>query len=544
LAAGSIRCQLSHRLVVRRRSDDFMSEIPTPSAAPIELWQPRAHPWLIAAAVMSATFMVVLDSTVVAVALPHIAGNLSASSDEATWSLTSYLVANAIVLPATGWLGSMFGRKRLLLGCIAMFTLASVACGMANSLIFLIVARIIQGLGGGAMQPISQSVLLESFKPSKRGVAMAIFGMGVVVAPIIGPTLGGWITDNYSWRWVFYINVPVGLLAVMLVETFVEDPPYIRNARAVRIDLVGLVLLALWVGSLHIMLDKGQEEDWLASSFIRSLLVMTLLAFPIFVIWELRAKEPIVNLRILRDRSFLTGCALITVVGAVLYGATTLLPLFLQTLLGYPALQSGLAVSPRGLGSFVGMFVVGRLVSFVDNRLLLFLGFSGLAFSTFALGGLNLDIAPIDVIWPNIINGLSMGFIFVPLTTSAMGWLRNEQMANATGIYNLLRNIGAAAGIAMMTTFLARGAQVHQNVMVAHMTPYDSAYQQEISAVQSAFSPYQGTYQAGRTAEAVMGVQVSRQATLWAYVDDFRLLAIMALACIPGILLLRPLRHR
>jgi DHA2 family multidrug resistance protein len=514
-----------------------------PAAILMEPWQPKAHPGLIAAAVMSATFMVVLDSTVVTVALPHIAGNLSASPDEATWSLTSYLIANAIVIPATGWLGSMFGRKRLLLGCIGLFTLASIACGAANSLSFLIVARIIQGLGGGAMQPISQAVLLESFRPSKRGVAMAIFGMGVVVAPIIGPTLGGWITDNYSWRWVFYINLPVGVFAVMLVQMFVEDPPYVRRARATRVDFVGLILLALWVGTLHIMLDKGQEEDWLSSPFIRTLLVTTLLTFPAFVIWELRTRQPIVNLRILRNRNFLTGSALITVVGAVMYGTTALLPLFLQTLLGYPALQSGLAVSPRGLGSFVAMVVVGRLVGLVDNRFLLFMGFGALGYSAYALGNLNLQIAPIDVIWPNVLNGLAMGFIFVPLTTSAMGTLRNEEMGNATGIYNLLRNIGAAVGITMMTTFLARGAQIHQTALVAHMTPYDAAYQQQLHEIQSALTPQSGTYQAGQEAQVIMSAQLSRQASLWAYVDDFRLLAILTIACIPGVLLLRRLRH-
>ena len=495
-------------------------------------------------AVMSATFMVVLDSTVVTVALPHIAGNLSASPHEATWSLTSYLVANAIVLPATGWLGSMFGRKRLLLGCTVMFTLASIACGMANSLTFLILARIIQGVGGGAMQPISQAVLLESFPPSKRGVAMAIFGLGVVVAPIIGPTLGGWITDNYSWRWVFYINLPVGLLSVMLVQMFVEDPPYIRHARTSRIDLIGLFLLAMWVGCLHIMLDKGQQADWLSSPLIRGLLAMTLITFPVFVVWELRVKEPIVNLRILRDRNFLTGSVLIAVVGAVLYGATALLPLFLQTLLGYPALQSGLAVTPRGIGSFIAMFLVGRLVSRVDARLLLLAGFLMLGYSAFALSNLNFDIGPGDILWPNIINGLALGFIFVPLTTSAMGLLRNEEIANATGIYNLVRNIGAAAGIAMMTTFLARGAQVHQNVMVAHMTPYDPAYQQQLHTIQSGLTPYSGAYEAAQQAQAVMGMQLTRQATLWAYVDDFRLLALMATACLPGLLLLRKLRHK
>jgi DHA2 family multidrug resistance protein len=260
--------------------------------------------------------------------------------------------------------------------------------------------------------------------------------------------------------------------------------------------------------------------------------------------WELRAKEPIVNLRILRDRNFLTGSALITVVGAVLYGSTSLLPLFLQTLLGYPALQSGLAVSPRGLGSFIGMFLVGRLVGLIDNRLLLLAGFSALGYSAYALGNLNFEIAPINVIWPNVINGLAMGFIFVPLTTASMGRLRNEEMANATGIYNLLRNIGAAAGIALMTTFLARGAQTHQAALVSHMTPYDTAYQEQLRGIQSALTPSSGTYEAGQMAQALMGAQLSRQASLWAYVDDFRLLALMAFACLPGVLLLRGRPHR
>jgi len=493
---------------------------------------------------MSATFMVVLDSTVVNVALPHIAGSLSASTDEATWTLTSYLVANAIVLPATGWLGSLLGRKRLLLGCIVIFTLASIACGVAHSLAFLIGARIVQGLGGGAMQPISQSVLLESFRPSKRGMAMAIFGLGVVVAPIIGPTLGGWITDNYSWRWVFYINLPVGVMAVLLVQTFVEDPPYIRHARAGRIDFLGLALLVLCIGSLYLMLDKGQEEDWLSSPFIRILLVTTLVTFPFLVIWELGRREPVINLRILRNRNFLTGCALITVIGAVLYGSTVLLPLFLQTLLGYPAYQSGLVMSPRGFGAMVAMFVVGRIVGVVDVRFLLILGFLALGYSIYAFGNLDLQIAPTDVIWPNVMNGLAMGFIFVPLTTSAVGTLRNEEMANATSIYNLLRNIGAAVGIAMLTTFLARGAQVHQTVLVSHMTPYDAAYQQQAQAIQSALAPQSGTYEAGQTAGAILGAQVTQQATLWAYVDNFRLLAVLAIACIPGVFLLRRLRHK
>jgi DHA2 family multidrug resistance protein len=386
-------------------------------------WRPRANVWLIGGAVMSATFMEVLDTTVVNVALPHVAGTLSATIEESTWTLTSYLVANAIVLPATGWLSGLFGRKRFLILCVILFTLASLACGLATSLGFLIVARIIQGLGGGAMQPISQAVLLESFPPHKRGSAMALFGLGVVVAPIIGPTLGGWITDNYSWRWIFYMNLPVGLLAVWLIQSFVEDPPYIRHGRASKIDFIGLGLLALWIGSLHTMLDKGQQDDWLSSPFICTLAVLAAVGFVVFVIWELSVREPVVKLQILRDRSFATGTALVTVVGAVLYGSTALLPLFLQTMLGYSALDSGLAMSPRGLGALAAMLVVGRVIGVIDTRLLLVSGFGALAYSVAALGGLNLDITSASVVWPNIITGLSLGFIFVPLTTATMSSL-------------------------------------------------------------------------------------------------------------------------
>jgi len=522
-----------------------MSQAPVQlSAMAAEPWQPSANRWLIALAVMSATFMEVLDTTVVAVALPHIAGSLSATPEEATWSMTSYLVANAIMLPATGWLSRMFGRTRLQQGCIAIFTLASLACGAAHSLTFLIIARVIQGFDGGALQPIAQATLLESFPPAKRGVAMAIYGLGVVVAPIIGPTLGGWITDSYSWRWVFYINLPVGIIAITLIQAFVEDPPYIRNARATRIDYIGLGLLALWVASLHIMLDRGQIEDWFSSPATCTLLVLALLGLAAFVIWELRAPEPIVNLRVLRNRNFATGTTLVTMVGMVMYGTVTLLPLFLQTLLGYPALQSGLAVSPRGIGAFASVFLVGRLIGVVDERRLLPCGFLVLGYSAFALGNLNLQIGPANVIWANVINGLATGFIFVPLTTSAMGMLRNEEMGNATGLYNLMRNIGGAAGIAIMTTFLARGAQVHQTILVSHMTPYDSAYTQQLHTLQTTLAPVSGTYAAGQQAQAIMGEQLSRQASLWAYVDDFRILAILALACIPFTLLLRRLPHR
>src|SRR5947209_11113227 len=301
-----------------------------------EQWTPTFNPWLIAASVMLATFMEVLDTSVANVALPHIAGNLSATPEEATWVLTSYLVSNAIILPATNWLGRFFGRKRFLIVCIAIFTLSSAVCGAAASLGMLIVARIAQGAGGGALQPIAQAVLMESFPREKRGSAMAVFGMGVVVAPIIGPTLGGWITDNYSWRWIFYINVPIGILAIFMANTFIEDPPYIKNQKPGRIDYIGFGLMALGLAALQLVLDKGQEEDWFSSNWIVLVTIFSVAALIAFVVWELKTKEPIVNLRVFTNRNFAVGTVLIASVGIVLYGSTALLPLFLQTLLGYP----------------------------------------------------------------------------------------------------------------------------------------------------------------------------------------------------------------
>ena len=520
---------------------------PAPAApTPVQAWTPSVNPWIIAASVMLATFMEVLDTSVANVALPHIAGNLSATTDESTWVLTSYLVSNAIILPATNWLGRYFGRKRFLITCIIIFTLASALCGAATSLPMLIFARVLQGAGGGALQPIAQSVLLESFPPEKRGQAMAVFGMGIVVAPIIGPTLGGWITDNYSWRWIFYINVPVGALAVFIANTFVEDPPYIKNQRPGRIDYVGFGLMAVGLATLQLVLDKGQEEDWFSSSLITWAAVFAAAALTAFVVWELRSDEPIVNLRILKNRNFAVGTMLITAMGVVLYGSIALLPLFLQTLLGYPATASGMAVSPRGFGSILSMLIVGRLVGRVDGRWLIMFGFSVLAFSTYMLAGLNLDIAMSNVVWPNIISGCAMGFIFVPLTTMAMGTLPNEQMGNASGVYNLMRNTGGSIGIAAMSTLLSRGAQVHQAAISAHLTPYDPAFQErmrQIGGAMGALGSGGGGVPPPQALASVYGV-VLRQSMLMSFIDNFRLLAFLCLLCIPAALLFKRVRSR
>jgi MFS transporter, DHA2 family, multidrug resistance protein len=352
-------------------------------------WKPAANPWIIAGSVMLATFMVVLDSSVANVALPHIAGNLSASTDESTWVLTSYLVSNGIMLPASGWIARRIGRKRLLLSSILLFTAASLLCGLAINMPMLIVARVLQGIGGGGMQPLAQSILLESFPPRQHGTAMAVFGVGVVVAPVIGPTLGGWITDSYSWRWIFYINLPIGVLALFMVNLFVEDPPYLRKAFRGAIDYLGFGLMALWLGSLQLMLDKGQEMDWFATGWIRWTAAISFLALLGFIFRELTNREPIVQLHVLLDRNFSVGTLITAIYGFVLYGATAMLPLFLQTIMGYSALQSGLTVSPRGMGAMASMMVVGVLVRYFDGRLLMAFGFALLGYSTWMLSNIS-----------------------------------------------------------------------------------------------------------------------------------------------------------
>jgi DHA2 family multidrug resistance protein len=504
-----------------------------------QTWHPRHSPWLIATAVMAATFMEVLDTSVANVALPHIAGSLSVTTNEATWVLTSYLVSNAIILPMTGWLGNFFGRKRLLLICIALFTLASMLCGLAGDLQFLILARIFQGIGGGAMLPISQAVLLESFPPSKRGVAMATFAMGVVVAPILGPTLGGWITDNYTWRWIFYINLPAGVLAFFMSQAFVEDPPYVKRHRDAGIDYLGFGLMALGIGALQIILDKGQEEDWFQSDWICWLTLISATSLVGFIIRELYAEHPVVDLRILKNRNFTTGLALMAFVGAVLYGTTASLPIFLQTLMGYPALQSGYALSPRGIGAFITTFFVGRLIGRMPTRLLLINGFVLLAISSFWLAHINMEMGMGNVIWPSVLNGCAISFIFVPLTTATMGHLRQSQMGNATGLFNLMRNIGGSIGIAFVTTFLDRDAQIHQAMMVSHLTVYDPAFVAHAASTKAFLAVYSDPFTASAQTWHLLYGTLNQQSRLWAFVDNFRMFGLICLACVPLVFLFK-----
>jgi DHA2 family multidrug resistance protein len=488
--------------------------------------------------------MVVLDSSVANVALPHIAGNLSASTDESTWVLTSYLVSNAIMLPATGWISRRIGRKRLLMVSIIVFSIASLLCGIAANLPMLIMARVLQGIGGGGMQPLAQSILLESFPPRQQGTAMAVYGIGIVVAPVIGPTLGGWITDSYSWRWIFYINLPVGAMALVMTSMFVEDPPYLRKAFHGAIDYLGFGMMAIWLGSLQLVLDKGQEADWFAAGWIRWTLGISIVALGCFLFRELTVRQPIVDLRVMGDWNFSVGTLITTVYGIVLYGVTSMLPLFLQTLMGYSALDSGLAVSPRGIGSMLSMLVAGTLVNYIDSRVLLGFGFGILGTSAIMLSHLNLSIAMTSVVFVNVINGFATGFIFVPLTTMTMGRLRQEEIGNAAGIYNLMRNIGGSIGIAGITTFLVRGSQTHQSHLVRNITEGNPTLVGMIQGLESRiFLGGADAFTAHQQAIGMIYRLVQQQASLLAYMDNFRVLGYLSFLCIPLALFFRRVRN-
>ena len=504
---------------------------------------PVINPWIIAIAVMLGTFMEVLDTTVVNVSLPHIAGSLSATIDEATWVITSYLVANAMILPITGWLANYFGRKRLLMMSVTGFTLASILCGIAPTLPLLIVFRIIQGAAGGALQPLSQAVLLESFPPEQRGKAMGFWGQGIVVAPIIGPVLGGWLTDTYSWRWVFYINIPFGIASIIMTSLFIFDPPYIRRASA-RIDYWGMGMLAVGIGALQVMLDKGQEKDWFASHWISGLLVAAVVFLVAFIVRELRTEHPVVSLRVFKDRTYSTGVFLMTLLGFVLYGSLVLLPIWLQTLLGYPAVQAGIAMAPRGIGSFIGMTVIGRIMHKFDPRKLLATGLLVGAATLFQLSRLSLDAGYWDFFWPQFLQGISLAMLFVPLTTIAMSNIPREGMGNATSLFNLLRNLGGGIGIAGVTTFVARFEQAHVNMLGANVTAYNPQTRALMGSLRGGFMAHGAAAGlARRQSYVAMFGMIERQATMLSYVDVFQLLAIIFVAMTPLVLLMKRPSH-
>ena len=515
------------------------SQPASPPASATQQNPAHINPWIIAIAVMLSTFMEVLDTTVVNVSLPHIAGSLSATVDEATWTLTSYLVANAIILPLTGWLSNFFGRKRMLMLSVTGFTIASFMCGLAPSLPFLVVCRVIQGACGGGLQPISQAVLLESFPPQDRGKAMGFWGLGIVVAPLLGPVLGGWLTDSYSWRWVFYINVPIGLASIVMTRLYVFDPAYIKRATS-RIDFWGIGMLAVGIGLLQVVLDKGQEKDWWATTWITVVAISAAVALIAFMARELIIEHPVVQLRVFKDRTYSTGVFLMSMLGVGLYGTTVLIPLILQTLLGYPALRAGIAMAPRGLGSFIAMPIVGLIMTKFDPRKMLALGLFVCALTLFQFSALNRNAGYWDFFWPQLEMGLSLGLVFVPLTTITMSNIPKETMGNATSLFNLVRNLGGSIGISAVQTMELRLQQTNTNVLGAHVNPLSASARNMMNMMEQMMVSRGGdAVAAAHQARAMIFGLVQREAAMISYNTIFKSLGILFLALLPFILLMR-----
>jgi len=501
------------------------------------------NPWVIAVTVTLATFMEVLDTSIANVALPHIAGNLSAGSDESTWVLTSYLVSNAIVLPLSGWFSGLMGRKRFYMTCVALFTVSSFLCGLAPSLGVLVLFRILQGAGGGGLQPSEQAILNDTFPLEKRGMAFAVYGLAVVVAPTIGPWLGGWITDNFSWRWIFYINIPVGILSLLLTNFLVSDPPYMKKSNlkaGFRIDYIGIGLISLGLGSMQIILDKGQREDWFSSNFIRGFFALMVVGLVAGVIWELREKEPVVDLKMLKDRNFAIATLAMFFLGFVLYASTVLIPQLLQQLLGYTAQLAGMALSPGGAVLMFMMPVVGILVSKLDTRILVSFGCFAASFALFVMAGWDLGLDYRHAVEARMLQSFGLAFLFIPINVAAFAYVPKEKTNMGTGIINLARNIGASVGIATVTTMLDRRTQFHLARLTEKANELSAAYHNTLNGIQTRLiAAGSTTANASAQAHGFIYGTIERQAAMLAFLDDFKMLGIVFLAVVPVLLLLR-----
>jgi len=495
-------------------------------------WRPRFNPWLIAVVVAMAAFMEVLDTSIANVALPYMAGNLGASNDESTWVLTSYLVSNAIVLPISGWLAATFGRKRFFMACLTLFTASSLLCGFAPSLGLLLVFRVVQGAGGGGLQPMAQAILADTFPPEKRGLAFALYGITAVLAPTIGPTLGGWITFNYSWRWIFFINLPVGLLALLLVFRLIEDPPYLSRLKAagMRLDYIGIALLALGVGALQILLDKGQEDDWFGSRFILTLAIVSAVCLISLVVWEWFRKDPVVDVRLFKDFNFLSSNLMMFVLGILLFSSLVLMPQFLQTLLGYTAELAGLVLSGGAVVLLIALPIVGQLTTKVQGRYIIAFGWLCLAIAMYySTRRIDLLISFRSATWLRVAQVTGLGFLFVPITLVAYVGIPTEKSNAVAGMVNFMRNIGSSVGTSVVTTLIARRSQFHQTVLVAHTSPGNPIFSSLISGlagqlVHSGMSLPDAQVQA--SARVYRAVQA--QAATLAYIDTFFVLAVGA----------------
>lgn len=498
-----------------------------------EEWKLPENPWPATLAVMLATFIYVLDSTIANVALPHMAGTFSSSNDETTWVLTSYMVASGIILPSVAWFSGVFGRKNFFITCIIIFTVASFLCGLATSLDQMILARILQGLGGGAIVPVAQSILLENFPMEKRRMAMSIFGVGIIIAPIVGPVLGGWITDNYNWHWIFYINVPLGFLAASLSNMFIEDPPFAKKKAGQKIDYVGFSFLIIWLVCLQVVLDKGQNADWFSSTWVCWTAAASVFAMVAFIISQLVNAKSILDLRVFKDKNFAFGTFLLVLVMAVLYSSIAIMPLFLQNLLKYSAFLSGYSMMPRGLGSVTAIIITGAFAKKIDDRLLIGIGLCLLGTGSLMFGVTNLQISMINILVPNFIFGSGMGFCMIALSTISLATLKPEQMTNATGIQALLKNIGGAIGMSTVATMISRCGQAHQHQMVGYLNPLNPAFQAKVSAMTAMLAKFSALPVAQAKANYLMYAELLKQSYLWSFMDAFRTFGLICFLIIP-----------
>jgi len=507
-----------------------------------QIWVPKHNPWIICVPLMVAAFMFVLDETIANVALPYMAGSFSVSNKESTWVLTSYLIASGIIIPSVDFFSKLMGRKNFLILAIIVFTLASFLCGIANSLTMMILTRILQGFGGGAILPLTQSIMLELFPIEKRAQSMAMFGLVVVIAPIIGPIIGGWITTNWSWPFIYFINVPIGVVAVGLAKKFVEDPPYAKKQDNVTIDGAGFFTLSMWLTCMQVVLDKGNDADWFGSTWI---CWMTFFAV-VFAVWffyvQATKKDSLIDLRVFKDANFSLGTFIQIIMQGVLLSSMTILPQFLQGLMGYDAYLSGLAIMPRGMGALTTTIFIGTLGSKISPKILVIAGMALLSISGFMLGQLNLEIAAANIELPNFIMGVGMAMSMIPIITLSTMTLSNEQMTNASGVQNLLKNIGGAIGTSIVTTIISRYAQKHQHFLVDNLTMLNDNFIERFQTYTANFMANTDVVSASNKAGKMLYNQMIQQANMGAYKDAFELCAFACLCLIPLLLLLKGIK--
>jgi MFS transporter, DHA2 family, multidrug resistance protein len=516
------------------------NEIANPATAPTG--RPTINPWIIAVTVTLATFMEVLDSSIANVALPHIAGTLGASSEESTWVITSYLVSSAIVLPMSGWLSNMIGRKRFYMGCVTIFTISSFLCALAPTLPMLIFFRILQGAGGGGLQPSEQAILADTFSAKQRGMAFAMYGMAVVVAPAIGPTLGGWITDNYSWHWIFLINVPIGILSLVLTHRVVQDPTYLKNMvrNNIRVDYIGISLIVVGVGFLQYVLDKGQENDWFSSKIILVSLIIAIVALVALVIREVTHENPIMDLRLLSKRNFATAVTFSFILGMVLNGSTILLPQFLQNDLGYTAQQAGMALSPGGIALAVMMPIAGILATRFDPRAIIAIGFAITSFGLFHVTNIYLGVSFHTMVAYRVIQVIGIPLIFIPISTLNYVGVPRNKFNQVSGISSFMRNVGGAIGVSMLNNFITRQGQIHRTALTAHTNHANPFFERQLNAMtQNFIAMGAGASEASHRALAQLSAQVDLQSNVLGFANSFWVLGFLVMFLVPLPFLMR-----